>query len=83
MTPYEALYGRTYRLPLCWIEMGESRLVGLEIVQETIEKIQLIKEKLKTTKDRQKSYADQKRRLLEFEERDWVFVKVSPQRGIF
>ena len=52
MTSYEALYGRTYRLPLCWIEMGESRLVGLEIVQETIEKIQLIKEKLKTTKDK-------------------------------
>ncbi|RVW68608.1 Retrovirus-related Pol polyprotein from transposon 17.6 [Vitis vinifera] len=83
MTPYEALYGRTYRLPLCWIELGESRLVGPEIVQETIEKIQLIKEKLKTTQDRQKSYADQKRRLLEFEEGDWVFVKVSPQIGIF
>ena len=63
--------------------MGESRLLGPEIVQETTEKIQLIKEKLKTAQDRQKSYADKRRRPLEFEEGDWVFVKVSPRRGIF
>ncbi|KAL6331976.1 hypothetical protein AAG906_020329 [Vitis piasezkii] len=79
----DALYGRPCRSPLCWIEMGESRLLGPEIVQETTEKIQLIKEKLKTAQDRQKSYADKRRRPLEFEEGDWVFVKVSPRRGIF
>ncbi|RVW21919.1 Transposon Ty3-I Gag-Pol polyprotein [Vitis vinifera] len=78
MAPYEALYKRPCRLPLCWIKMGESRLLGPKIVQETIEKIQIIKEKLKTAQDRQKSYADQRRRPLEFEEGDWVFVKVSP-----
>ncbi|WKA07227.1 hypothetical protein VitviT2T_025077 [Vitis vinifera] len=83
MAPYEALYGRPCRSPLCWIEMGESRLLGPEIVQETTEKIQLIKEKLKTAQDRQKSYADKRKRPLEFEEGDWVFVKVSPRRGIF
>ncbi|RVW61725.1 Transposon Ty3-I Gag-Pol polyprotein [Vitis vinifera] len=83
MAPYEALYGRPCRSPLCWIEMGESRLLGPEIVQETTEKIQLIKEKLKTAQDRQKSYADKRRRPLEFEEGNWVFVKVSPRRGIF
>ncbi|RVW93684.1 Transposon Ty3-I Gag-Pol polyprotein [Vitis vinifera] len=83
MAPYEALYGRPCRSPLCWIEMGESRLLGPEIVQETTEKIQLIKEKLKTAQDRQKSYADKRRRPLEFEEGDWLFVKVSPRRGIF
>ncbi|RVW15625.1 Transposon Tf2-8 polyprotein [Vitis vinifera] len=83
MAPYEALYGRPCRSPLCWIEMGESRLLGPEIVQETTEKIQLIKEKLKTAQDRQKSYVDKRRRPLEFEEGDWVFVKVSPRRGIF
>ncbi|RVW89330.1 Transposon Ty3-I Gag-Pol polyprotein [Vitis vinifera] len=83
IAPYEALYGRPCRSPLCWIEMGESRLLGPEIVQETTEKIQLIKEKLKTAQDRQKSYADKRRRPLEFEEGDWVFVKVSPRRGIF
>ena len=63
--------------------MGESRLLGLEIVQETTEKIQLIKEKFKTAQDRQKSYANQRRRPLEFEEWDWVFVKVSLRRGMF
>ncbi|RVW40754.1 Transposon Tf2-2 polyprotein [Vitis vinifera] len=83
MAPYEALYGRPCRSPLCWIEMGESRLLGPKIVQETTEKIQLIKEKLKTAQDRQKSYANKRRRPLEFEEGDWVFVKVSPRRGIF
>ena len=70
MTPYEALYGRTYRLPLCWIEMGERCLLGPKIVQETTERIQLIKEKLKIAQDRKKSYADQMRRPLEFEEGD-------------
>ena len=48
MAPYEALYGRPCRSPLCWIELGESHLLGHEIVQETTKKIQLIKEKLKT-----------------------------------
>ena len=57
--------------------------MGPEIIQETTEKIQLIKEKLKTAQDRQKSYADQRRRPLKFEEGDWVFVKVSPRIGIF
>ena len=65
MTSYEALYGRPCRSPLCWIKLGESRLLGPEIVQETIEKIQLIKEKLNTAQDRQKSYVDQRRRPLE------------------
>ena len=83
MAPYEALYGRPCRSPLCWIEVGKRRLLGPEIVQETTEKIQLIKEKLKTAQDRQKSYADQRRRPLEFEEGDWAFVKVSPRKGIF
>ena len=70
MVPYEALYGRPCRSPVCWTELGESHLLGLKIVQETTKKIQLIKEKLKTTQDRQKSYADQRRRALEFEEMD-------------
>ena len=83
MAPYEALYGRPCTSPLYWIELGESRLLGPKIVQEAIEKIQLIKEKLKTAQDRQKSYADQRRRPLKFEEGDWEFVKVSPQKGIF
>ena len=83
IAPYEALYGRPCRSSLCWTEMGESRLLGLESVQETTEKIRLIKEKLKTAQTRQKSYADKRRRPLEFKEEEWVFVKISPRKGIF
>ncbi|GJV11550.1 retrotransposon protein, putative, ty1-copia subclass [Tanacetum coccineum] len=37
--PFEALYGRKYRSPVIWTEVGESQLIGPEIMQETIEKI--------------------------------------------
>ncbi|GJW15959.1 hypothetical protein Tco_0020092 [Tanacetum coccineum] len=51
----------TYRSPVLWAEIGESRLIGPELVQETTDKVVLIKEKLKAAKDRQKSYADNRR----------------------
>ena len=83
MAPYEALYGRPCRSPTCWLEAGESSLFGPEIVRETTEKIQLIRERLRTAQSRQKSYADQRRRPLEFQEGDYVFLKVSPKKGVF
>ena len=58
MAPYEALYGRKCRTPVCWDEVGEKRLIGLEIVQDTTEKINMIRERLKIASDMQKSYAD-------------------------
>ena len=39
MTPFEALYGKTCRTPLCWPEVGERPLVGLEIVEETTQNV--------------------------------------------
>ncbi|GJT61761.1 putative reverse transcriptase domain-containing protein [Tanacetum coccineum] len=54
--PFEALYGRKCRSPVIWTEVGESQLIGPEIVQETTEKIFQIKERLKTARSRQKSY---------------------------
>ncbi|GJY36965.1 putative reverse transcriptase domain-containing protein [Tanacetum coccineum] len=56
--PFEALYGRKCRTPIAWTEVGESQLIGPEIVQETTDKIVQIKERLKTARDHQKSYAD-------------------------
>ncbi|GJW01268.1 putative reverse transcriptase domain-containing protein [Tanacetum coccineum] len=56
--PFEALYGRKCRSPVIWTEVGESQLIGPEIVQETTEKIVQIKERLKTARFRQKSYTD-------------------------
>nr|GEV64682.1 hypothetical protein [Tanacetum cinerariifolium] len=76
--PFEALYGRKYRSPVLWVDIRESRLIGHELVQETIEKVVLIKEKLKVVSDRQKSYVDNSHKPLEFKVRDQVLLKVGP-----
>ncbi|GKC86668.1 putative reverse transcriptase domain-containing protein, partial [Tanacetum coccineum] len=61
--PFEALYGQKCRSPVIWTEVGESQLIGPEIMQETTKKIVQIKERLKTARSRQKSYADKRRKL--------------------
>ncbi|GKB48183.1 reverse transcriptase domain-containing protein [Tanacetum coccineum] len=81
--PFEALYGRKCRSPVLWVEIGESSLIGPEFVQETTDKVVLIKEKLKAARDCQKSYADNRRIPLEFEVGDRVMLKVSPWKGVF
>ena len=72
--PYEALYGRKCRSPICWDDVRERRLLGPEIVQQTVDKIQVIKERLQIAQSRQKSYADVRRRKLEFQVGDHVFL---------
>ncbi|GJS44850.1 putative reverse transcriptase domain-containing protein [Tanacetum coccineum] len=74
--PYEALYGRKCRSPVCWAEVGEAQLTGPELIQETTEKIVLIKQRMQAAQDRQKSYVDQKRKPMEFEIGDRVMLKV-------
>nr|GEX02952.1 reverse transcriptase domain-containing protein [Tanacetum cinerariifolium] len=76
--PFEALYGRRCRTPIAWAEIGESKLLGPEIVQETTDKNVLIKERLKTARDCQKSYANNRRKPLEFSVGDKVLLKASP-----
>ncbi|GJW95276.1 hypothetical protein Tco_0174948 [Tanacetum coccineum] len=68
--------------PVLWAEIGESSLIGLQLVQETTDKVVVIKEKLQATRDRQKSYADNRRKPLEFEVGDRVLLKVSPWKGV-
>ncbi|GKC22980.1 hypothetical protein Tco_1025130 [Tanacetum coccineum] len=80
--PFEALYRRKCRSLVLWAETEESSLNGLELVQETTDKVVLIKEKLKTERDRQKSYADKRRKPLEFKVGDRVLLKVSPWKGV-
>nr|GFC77209.1 putative reverse transcriptase domain-containing protein [Tanacetum cinerariifolium] len=65
--PFEALYGRKCRSPVCWTEVGEAQILGPELIQETTEKIVQIKQKMQATHDRQKSYADLKRKPMEFQ----------------
>ncbi|GJX11743.1 putative reverse transcriptase domain-containing protein [Tanacetum coccineum] len=80
--PFEALYGRKCRSPVCWAEVGEVQLTGPEIVQETTEKIVQIKQRMQAARDRQKSYADLKRKPMEFQVGDKVLLKVSPCQGV-
>ncbi|KAI3804332.1 hypothetical protein L1987_25792 [Smallanthus sonchifolius] len=80
--PFEALYGRKCRTPICWSEIGENQLSGPEIVLETTEKVIQIRDRLKAARGRQKSYADKRRKPLEFNVSDNVLLKVSPWKGI-
>ena len=82
MAPYEALYGRPCRSPLCWTEMGESSITDPDLIRDTSEKVSLIRQLFLTTQNRQKSYTDVRRRPLEFEVGDHVFLKVTPKRGV-
>nr|GFA91067.1 putative reverse transcriptase domain-containing protein [Tanacetum cinerariifolium] len=80
--PFEALYGRKCRSPVCWTEVGEAQILGPELIQETTEKIVQINERIQATRDRQKSYADLKRKPIEFQVGDKVMLKVSPWKGV-
>ena len=82
MAPYEALYGRKCRSPIGWFETGETKLIGPDLVQQAIKKVKLIQDRLLAAQSRQKSYADNCRRDLEFQVKDWVFLKVSPMKGV-
>ncbi|GKC87127.1 retrovirus-related pol polyprotein from transposon TNT 1-94, partial [Tanacetum coccineum] len=80
--PFEALYGRKCRSPMCWAKVGQVQLIGPELVQETTERIIQIKQRIQITRDRKKSYADLKRKPMEFHVGDKVMLKVSPWKGV-
>ncbi|GJX84335.1 putative reverse transcriptase domain-containing protein [Tanacetum coccineum] len=80
--PFEALYHRKCRLPVCWAEVGDVQLTGPEIIYETTEKIVQIRQCLQAARDRQRSYANIRRKPLEFQVGDRVMLKVSPRKGV-
>ncbi|GKD77457.1 putative reverse transcriptase domain-containing protein, partial [Tanacetum coccineum] len=73
---------RACAAPVCWAKVGEAQLTGPKMIQETTEKIILIKQRIQAAQDRQKSYADLKRKPMEFEVGDRVILKVSPWKGV-
>ncbi|KAI3796914.1 hypothetical protein L1987_39601 [Smallanthus sonchifolius] len=81
-SPFEAPYGRKFRSPICWTEVGDSQLTGPELVFETSKKIVQIRNRMAAARDRQKSYADKRRKPLEFQIGDVVLLKVSPWKGV-
>ena len=62
--------------------MGDKWLIGPDIIRQTAADVQNIRDRLKAAQDRQKSYADTRRKDLEFEVGDWVFMKLSPWKGV-
>nr|GFC36380.1 putative nucleotidyltransferase, ribonuclease H [Tanacetum cinerariifolium] len=80
--PFEMFYGRKYRAPICWDQVGERVIEGPKMIKVTNEKVAISKEKLKEARTRQKSYADKHRKSLEFQPGDRVFLKVSPACGV-
>ncbi|GKD44962.1 putative reverse transcriptase domain-containing protein [Tanacetum coccineum] len=82
MPPYEMLYGRRCRTPVCWDEVGSRELASTDVVLATTEKIETIRERLKAAQDRWKSYANNRRRPIEFNVGDFVMLKVSPWKGV-
>nr|ABF95994.1 retrotransposon protein, putative, Ty3-gypsy subclass [Oryza sativa Japonica Group] len=82
MAPYEALYGRKCRTPLLWDQVGESQVFGTDILREAEAKVRIIRDNLKVAQSRQKSYADNRRRDLEFAVDDFVYLRVTPLRGV-
>ncbi|GKB39962.1 hypothetical protein Tco_0884904 [Tanacetum coccineum] len=76
------MYGRKCRSPVLWVGIGDSGLIGPELVQETTDKVVVIRDRLKNARDRQKSYADNRRKPLEFQVGDHVMLKVSPWKGV-
>ena len=82
MTPYEALYGRRCRTPLCSYQDGETVLVGPELLEQTTEKVRRVRDRMQASQSRQKAYADQRRRPLEFVAGDHVFLRVTRTTGV-
>ena len=82
MAPFEALYGRRCRTPLNWSEPGEREFFGVDLVKDMEEKVKQIQENMKIAQSRQKSYADKRRRPLKFQIGDFVYLKVSPTKGV-
>ena len=77
MALYEALYGGRCIIPMCWTELHEHNIIGPDLVKDTKEKVRIIQQRLKASSDRQRSYANLKRKDIEYEVGDKIFLKVS------
>ena len=82
MTPCKALYKRKCRTPLCWTKLSEKKVIGPDLIQETEEKVKMIRERLKVALDRQKSYANLRRKDIQYEIGEKVYLKVSPWKKV-
>jgi hypothetical protein len=82
MAPFEMMYGRRCRTPLFCNETRERKVFGPDILQEAEKQVRMVRENLRVAQSRQKNYTDHRRRELSFEVGDFVYLKVSPMRGL-
>jgi hypothetical protein len=82
MASFEMLYGLRYRTPLVWSETRRRKVFGPDILQEVERQVHMVRENLWIAHSGQKSYTDHRRRELSFEMGDYVYLKVSPMRGL-
>ena len=82
MAPFEALYGRRCRTPLSWSQTGERKIFGPDLVTKAENKVKIIQANLKAAQSRQKRYVDKRRKPLQFEVGDHVYLRVSPTKGV-
>jgi hypothetical protein len=82
MASFKMLYGRRCRTLLFWNETREQKVFGPDILEEAEKQVHMVKENLRVAQSRQKSYADHRRRELSFDVGDFVYLKVSPMRGL-
>nr|GEW79982.1 putative reverse transcriptase domain-containing protein [Tanacetum cinerariifolium] len=82
VVPFKSLYDRKCRSPICWEEVGDAQLTGLEIVHETAKKIFQIKKRIQAARDWKKSLADRNCKPMKFKVGDMVMLNVSPWKGV-
>jgi hypothetical protein len=82
MAPFDALYGCRCRTPLNLSEAAERTLFGPDLVKDAEERVHVIRENLKMAHMRQKSYNDKGTAPRHFEVGDYVYLKVSPTKGV-
>jgi hypothetical protein len=82
VAPFEVLHGCRCRTPLNWIEPGEKVIFGSDIVDEAKAMVRRIQDNLKVAKSRQESYAKKRRRPLELQVGDHMYLRVSTMKGM-
>ena len=82
MAPFEVFYGRRTRSPIGWFEVGDSSILGPNLIYKSMEKVYFIRNLFQIAHSQQKSYADYRRKELVIEEGDKVYLKVSSMKGV-
>jgi len=80
-SPFEALYRWSCNTPIRWSNLVNKLLIGLDMLAEMKQEMQVIKRNLKETHDSQKSYADQHKAFKEFQFRKHVYLRIKPKRS--